>query len=67
MERAFAQSAQARVDVGQADLSLSYTGIASPTVGRVTSVVPGLALAYVRVEVTDDAVLRVGSAKARLH
>src|SRR5262249_25150510 len=37
VERAFAQAAQARVDVGQADLSLSYTGIASPAAGRVTS------------------------------
>ncbi len=36
-------------------------------VGRVTSAVPGLALAYVRVEVPDDAVLRVGSAAARVH
>jgi folate-binding protein YgfZ len=36
-------------------------------VGRVTSAVPGLALAYVRVEVPDDAKLRVGSATARLH
>jgi folate-binding protein YgfZ len=37
-------------------------------VGRVTSSVPGLALAYVRVEVPDDAELEVGSRKARqLH
>ena len=36
-------------------------------VGRVTSAVPGLALAYVRVEVPDDAVLQVGAATARLH
>jgi folate-binding protein YgfZ len=36
-------------------------------VGRVTSAVPGLALAYVRVEVPDDAELRIGSATARLH
>jgi folate-binding protein YgfZ len=36
-------------------------------VGRVTSAVPGLALAYIRVEVPDDAELRVGSATARLH
>jgi tRNA-modifying protein YgfZ len=36
-------------------------------VGRVTSAVPGLALAYVRVEVPDDAELRIGSARARLH
>jgi folate-binding protein YgfZ len=36
-------------------------------VGRVTSAVPGLALAYVRVEVPEDAELTVGSATARLH
>ncbi len=36
-------------------------------VGRVTSSVPGRALAYVRVEVPDDAVLSVGGADARLH
>jgi folate-binding protein YgfZ len=36
-------------------------------VGRVTSAVPGLALAYVRVEVPEDAELKVGAAAARLH
>ena len=36
-------------------------------VGRVTSAVPGRALAYVRVEVPEDAELRVGRAAARLH
>ena len=36
-------------------------------VGRVTSAVPGLALAYVRVSVPDDAVLDVGGRPARLH
>jgi folate-binding protein YgfZ len=36
-------------------------------VGRVTSSVPGLALAYVRVEVPDDAELAVDGQKARLH
>jgi tRNA-modifying protein YgfZ len=36
-------------------------------VGRVTSVVPGLALAYVRVEVPDGAELEVGGKPARLH
>jgi tRNA-modifying protein YgfZ len=36
-------------------------------VGRVTSVVPGLALAYVRVEVPDAAELEVGGKPARLH
>ena len=36
-------------------------------VGRVTSAVPGLALAYVRVSVPADAVLDIGSETARLH
>jgi len=36
-------------------------------VGRVTSAVDGLALAYVRVEVPDDAELRVGDATARIR
>jgi folate-binding protein YgfZ len=36
-------------------------------VGRVTSVVPGLALAYVRVEVPADAALEVDGRAARLH
>jgi folate-binding protein YgfZ len=36
-------------------------------VGRVTSAVPGLALAYVRVSVPDDAVLDIGTATARLR
>ncbi len=36
-------------------------------VGRITSAVPGLALAYVRVSVPDDAVLEVGGRSARLH
>jgi tRNA-modifying protein YgfZ len=36
-------------------------------VGRVTSALLGRALGYVRTEVPDDAVLRVGSARARLH
>ena len=40
---------------------------AGKDVGRVTSAVPGLALAYVRVEVPDDAELTVGDAPARLH
>ena len=35
-------------------------------VGRVTSAVPGLALAYVRVEVPEDATLDVGGRTARL-
>lgn len=36
-------------------------------VGRITSAVPGRALAYVRTEVPDDAELTVGPATARLH
>jgi folate-binding protein YgfZ len=36
-------------------------------VGRITSAVAGLALAYVRVEVPDDAELRVGDAPASLR
>ena len=36
-------------------------------VGRVTSAVPGLALAYVRVEVPADAELQVGAATARVR
>jgi folate-binding protein YgfZ len=36
-------------------------------VGRITSAVPGLALAYVRVSVPDDAVLDIDGRPARLH
>jgi folate-binding protein YgfZ len=36
-------------------------------VGRVTSAVPGLALAYVRTEVPDDATLDIDGRRARLH
>ncbi len=36
-------------------------------VGRITSAVPGLALAYVRVSVPEDAVLDVDGRAARLH
>jgi len=36
-------------------------------VGRVTSAIPGRALGYVRREVPDDAVLKIGDAEARLH
>jgi folate-binding protein YgfZ len=43
---------------------IAYEGKA---VGRVTSAVPGLALAYVRTEVPDGAELEVGGAPARLH
>jgi folate-binding protein YgfZ len=37
------------------------------TVGRVTSSVPGLALAYIRTEVPDDAELAIDGQRARLH
>ena len=40
---------------------------AGKDVGRVTSSVDGLALAYIRVEVPDDAELHVAGAQARLH
>jgi folate-binding protein YgfZ len=36
-------------------------------VGRVTSAVPGVALAYVRTEVPDDAALEIDGRAARLH
>jgi tRNA-modifying protein YgfZ len=36
-------------------------------VGRITSVVPGVALAYVRTEVPEDAALQIGMATARLR
>jgi len=41
--------------------------LAGKDVGRITSAVDGLALAYVRVEVPGDAVLEVAGAPARLH
>jgi folate-binding protein YgfZ len=41
--------------------------VGDKTVGRVTSAVAGLALAYVRTEVPDDAELDVGGRRARLH
>jgi tRNA-modifying protein YgfZ len=50
-------------EAGQADEVL-YEGA---IVGRVTSAVPELALAYVRVEVPDGAELEVGGLRARLH
>jgi tRNA-modifying protein YgfZ len=37
------------------------------SVGRVTSAMPGVALAYVRTEVADDALLNVGGITARLR
>ena len=51
-------------DPPDAGTSVTYEG---KDVGRVTSAVPGLALAYVRVEVPDSAVLDLGSATARVH
>src|SRR5436309_4964301 len=48
----------------EAETPVLYEG---KDVGRVTSSVSGLALAYVRVSVPDDAVLDVGGAEARLH
>lgn len=45
-----------------ADVSLG-----DKTVGRVTSAVAGLALAYVRTEVPEDADLEIGGRRARLH
>ena len=50
--------------VPEPETPVAYEG---KDVGRVTSAVPGLALAYVRVEVPDDAELRIGPATARLH
>jgi folate-binding protein YgfZ len=50
-------------EASQAD-EVSFEG---DVVGRVTSAVPGLALAYVRVEVPDGAELEVGGREARLH
>jgi folate-binding protein YgfZ len=46
------------------DTEISYGG---KVVGRVTSAVRGRALAYVRVEVPEDAELDIDGAKARLH
>jgi folate-binding protein YgfZ len=46
------------------DDEVSYEGAA---VGRVTSAVPGLALAYVRAEVPPDAGLTVAGRAARIH
>jgi folate-binding protein YgfZ len=48
----------------EAETPVSYAG---KGVGRITSSVPGLALAYVRVEVPDDAELDVAGIPARLH
>ena len=50
-------------NVHQADEVVYDGGV----VGRITSAVPGLALAYVRVEVPDSAEVEVGGTPARLH
>jgi tRNA-modifying protein YgfZ len=50
-------------DVSRDD-EVAYEG---KKVGRITSVVPGVALAYVRTEVPEDAALQVGTATARLR
>ena len=52
------------VEAAQPGDEIEYEG---KTVGRVTSAVRGRALGFVRVEVPDDALLRVGGAEARLH
>jgi folate-binding protein YgfZ len=45
----------------------SEVRLGDDVVGRVTSSVPGLALAYVRAEVPEDAELMVSGRRARLH
>jgi folate-binding protein YgfZ len=45
----------------------SEVRLGEKAVGRVTSSVPGLALAYVRTEVPEDAELAVDGTRARLH
>jgi folate-binding protein YgfZ len=52
------------VDYASPGDEVSYQG---KPVGRITSAVPGLALAYVRNEVPDSAELSVRGASARLH
>ena len=54
----------ARGAAPEAEAPVAYAG---KDVGRITSAVPGLALAYVRVEVPDDAELDVAGIPARLH
>lgn len=51
-------------DPPAADTPVAHDG---KEVGRITSAVPGLALAYVRVSVPDDAALDVDGRPARLH
>jgi folate-binding protein YgfZ len=55
------------LDGGEAPRQASEVTFEHRVVGRVTSSVPGLALAYVRVEVPDGAELEVGGRRARLH
>ena len=50
--------------VPERDAEIAYD---SKVVGRVTSAVPGVALAYLRVEVPDDAELRIGSQHAKVR
>ena len=52
------------VEVATPGDELAYEG---KTVGRITSAAPGIALAFVRAEVPDDAELSIGGATARLH
>jgi folate-binding protein YgfZ len=52
---------------GDAPRQASEVSHEGRVVGRVTSAVPGLALAYVRVEVPDGAELDVAGRRARLH
>ena len=51
-------------DPPEAETPVAHDG---KEVGRITSAVPGLALAYVRVSVPDDAALDVDGRPARLH
>jgi hypothetical protein len=52
------------VDVASVDAEVRH---GEKVVGRVTSAVPGLALAFVRVEVPDDAELTVDGTPASLR
>ena len=54
------------LDVESADAGADIL-LAEKVVGRITSAVPGVALAYVRTDVPDDADLRVGSQHARVR
>ena len=52
---------------GEAARQADEVRLEDRVVGRVTSAVPGLALAYVRVDVPDGAELEVAGRSARLH